>query len=348
MPVRPGDHLDFAAFELLPDGVIVGGSEQTVTAINGAAASMLRIEASGALGSHLGDVLALEDLHGSDWWSYAKPYDGLASRSLLLERAWFLADGTEVLVTAKLNRPRPRAPVESVVVSLRDARARARADRERSDLVATVAHELRSPLTGVKGFTATLLAKWERFSESQRLLMLQTVEADADRLSRLIAELLDVARIDSGRLQLLRQPFDLVAAVHHIANRLDPGDGRVIKVGAEPLPETWVDPDKFDQVMSNLIENALRHGEGPVMVNLRALPDAVEIEVQDRGQGIEESARSRIFTKFWRTGNASGTGLGLFIVKGLVEAHGGTVRVADTTEAGARMFVTFPSGEPGD
>jgi signal transduction histidine kinase len=348
MPVRPGDHLDFAAFELLPDGVIVGGSEQTVTAINGAAASMLRIEASGALGSHLGDVLALEDLHGSDWWSYAKPYDGLASRSLLLERAWFLADGTEVLVTAKLNRPRPRAPVESVVVSLRDARARARADRERSDLVATVAHELRSPLTGVKGFTATLLAKWERFSESQRLLMLQTVEADADRLSRLIAELLDVARIDSGRLQLLRQPFDLVAAVHHIANRLDPGDGRVIKVETEPLPETWVDPDKFDQVMSNLIENALRHGEGPVMVNLRALPDAVEIEVQDRGQGIEESARSRIFTKFWRTGNASGTGLGLFIVKGLVEAHGGTVRVADSTEAGARMFVTFPSGEPGD
>jgi signal transduction histidine kinase len=348
MPVRPGDHLDFAAFELLPDGVIVGGSEQTVTAINGAAASMLRIEASGALGSHLGDVLALEDLHGSDWWSYAKPYDGLASRSLLLERAWFLADGTEVLVTAKLNRPRPRAPVESVVVSLRDARARARADRERSDLVATVAHELRSPLTGVKGFTATLLAKWERFSESQRLLMLQTVEADADRLSRLIAELLDVARIDSGRLQLLRQPFDLVAAVHHIANRLDPGDGRVIKVETDPLPETWVDPDKFDQVMSNLIENALRHGEGPVRVNLRALPEAVEIEVQDRGQGIEESARSRIFTKFWRTGNASGTGLGLFIVKGLVEAHGGTVRVADTTEAGARMFVTFPSGEPGD
>jgi signal transduction histidine kinase len=348
MPVIPGDTRDFAAFELLPDGVVVAGSDQRVTAINAVAASILRTDAAEALGSHLGDVLALEDLHGSDWWSYAKPYDGLASRSLLLERAWFLADGTEVLVTAKLNRSRPRAPVESVVVSLRDARARARADRERSDLVATVAHELRSPLTGVKGFTATLLAKWERFSESQRLLMLQTVEADADRLSRLIAELLDVARIDSGRLQLLRQPFDLVAAVTHIANRLDPADGRVIKIDADQLPETWVDPDKFDQVMSNLIENALRHGDGPVSVTLRALPDAVEIEVLDQGQGIDASARSRIFTKFWRTGNASGTGLGLFIVKGLVEAHGGTVRVAESTDAGARMFVTFPAGEPDD
>jgi signal transduction histidine kinase len=348
MLVSPNDPVDFAAFELLPDGVVVAGPDQNVTLVNRAAASILQIDAKDAVGSHLGDVLALEDLHGGDWWSCTKPYDGLASRSLLVERAWFLSDGTEVLVTARLNRSLRRGPVESVLVSLRRAWARARADRERSDLVATVAHELRSPLTGVKGFTATLLANWERFTDSQRLLMLQTVEADADRLSRLIAELLDVARIDSGRLQLLRQPFDLAAAVHRIVRRLDPGDGRAIRVEANPLPDTWVDPDKFDQVMSNLIDNALRHGDGLVRVTLCSLPDAVEIGVQDQGQGIDESARSRIFTKFWRTGNASGTGLGLFIVKGLVEAHGGSVRVADSTDTGAGMFVTFPSGEPDD
>jgi PAS domain S-box-containing protein len=348
MPVSPKDPVDLAAFELLPDGVVVAGADQKVTLVNHVAASILGTSATNAIGSHLSDVLALEDLHGRDWWSCAKPYDGLASRSLLLERAWFLSDGTEVLVTTKLNRSRARGPVESVVASLRNAKARARADRERSDLVATVAHELRSPLTGVKGFTATLLAKWERFSESQRLLMLRTVDADADRLSRLIAELLDVARIDSGRLHLARQRFDLVAAVHRIAQRLDPGDGRAIRVEANPLPDTWVDPDKFDRVMSNLIENALRHGDGLVRITLRSLPDAVEIGVHDQGQGIDESVRSRIFTKFWRTGNANGTGLGLFIVKGLVEAHGGSVRVADSTDAGARMFVTFPSGEPDD
>jgi signal transduction histidine kinase len=348
MPVSPKDPVDFAGFELLPDGIVVAGSDQKVALVNRAAATILRTDPDGVVGSHLSDVLALEDLQGRDWWSCANPYDGLASRSLLVERACFLPDGTEVLVTAKLNRSRPRGPVESVVVSLRNARTRARADRERSDLVATVAHELRSPLTGVKGFTATLLAKWERFTESQRLFMLQTVDSDADRLTRLIAELLDVARIDSGRLQLQRQPFDLVAAIHHIAQRLDPGDGRAIRVEADPLPDTWVDPDKFDQVMSNLIENALRHGDGLVRVTLRALPAEVEIGVHDQGQGIDESARSRIFTKFWRTGNASGTGLGLFIVKGLVEAHGGSVRVADSKDAGARMFVTFPSGEPND
>src|SRR4030095_16474207 len=106
-----------------------------------------------------------------------------------------------------------------------------------------------------------------------------------------------VARIDSGRLQLLRQPFDLVAAVQRVAERFRPVDGRFIKVEADSLPDTWVDPDKFDQVMSNLIENALRHGDGPIHVTLRALPDAVEIDVEDHGTGIEASTRSRIFTK---------------------------------------------------
>ena len=101
-------------------------------------------------------------------------------------------------------------------------------DRERSDLVATVAHELRSPLTGVKGFTSTLLSKWERFTESQKLLMLRTVDADADRLTRLIAELLDVARIDSGRLTIRKEPVDVAEAVARQVGPLSAANGREI------------------------------------------------------------------------------------------------------------------------
>ena len=93
-------------------------------------------------------------------------------------------------------------------MALRSARARERLDRERSDLVATVAHELRSPLTGVKGFVSTLLSKWDKLNDDQKKLMLATVHADADRLTRLIAELLDVARIDTGRLSLHPRPVD--------------------------------------------------------------------------------------------------------------------------------------------
>ena len=103
-------------------------------------------------------------------------------------------------------------PVEHVALVIRSGRGRARLDRDRSDLVATVAHELRSPLTGVKGFVATLLSKWDRLNDDQKKLMLTTVHADADRLTRLIAELLDVARIDTGRLPLYPRPVDFGAA----------------------------------------------------------------------------------------------------------------------------------------
>src|SRR4029079_7244381 len=93
-----------------------------------------------------------------------------------------------------------RAPVTGVVAAVRGTRHRAREELSRAELVSTVAHELRSPLTSVKGFTATLLAKWERFTDDQRRLRLETVNADADRVTRLITELLDISRIDSGRL----------------------------------------------------------------------------------------------------------------------------------------------------
>src|SRR3954454_7201074 len=109
---------------------------------------------------------------------------------------------------------------------MRSARARERLDRERSDLVATVAHELRSPLTGVKGFVTTLLSKWDRLNDDQKKLMLHTVATDAERLSRLITELLDVARIDTGRLPLYRRELDAAAAVERVAESVRAGTSR--------------------------------------------------------------------------------------------------------------------------
>ena len=109
-------------------------------------------------------------------------------------------------MTGRINREHRAGPVSSVAVVIRSGRGRARLDRDRSDLVATVAHELRSPLTGVKGFVGTLLNKWDRLNDEQKQLMLRTVYADSERLSRLIAELLDVARIDTGRLPLYPRP----------------------------------------------------------------------------------------------------------------------------------------------
>jgi signal transduction histidine kinase len=235
-----------------------------------------------------------------------------------------------------------------VAVSLRSARARARLDRERSDLVATVAHELRSPLTGVKGFVATMLSKWDRLNDEQKKLMLGTVNSDADRLTRLIAELLDVARIDTGRLPLYRRPLEFEPAVNRVLDSVRAGTGREIVFGADSeLPTVDADPDKFVQVITNLVENAVRHGEGVVRLSAAPIPGGdpftgVVMHVDDEGDGISPAIRSRVFTKFWKHGTRGGSGLGMYIVHGLLSAHGGSVEIDDAPSGGARITIMWP------
>ena len=318
--------------DALPDGVVVADKAGTVTSVNRAATRMLRTGAG--TGRHLAEVVALQDRGGNDWFSCSEVYDGRALRSGIPEQSWFRVDGTELLVTVNILREGPQAAVDGVVVCLRTSRARARLDRERSDLVATVAHELRSPLTGVKGFVATLLSKWDKLSDEQKKLMLTTVNSDADRLTRLIAELLDVARIDTGRLSLHARPLDFPEFAP-----------------ADDLPRVTADPDKFVQVVTNLVENAVRHGEGLVRVSAEAVPRqqpfaGVVFHVDDEGDGISPEIRSRVFTKFWKHGTRGGSGLGMYIVHGLVTANGGSVDIGDAPSGGARITVTWPERDP--
>ena len=337
-----------ALIDALPDGAVVADATGTVTHLNDVAARLLERPAPGA-GEHVGAVLALQDLQGHDWYTCVRPYDGLATRTRLLEASWRTVGGREVLVTGRLERERPAGPVVRLVLCLRDGRTRERLDRERSDLVATVAHELRSPLTGVKGFTATLLAKWDRFTESQKQLMLRTVDADADRLTRLIAELLDVARIDTGRLSVRKQLVDVAEAVTAQLAPLTAPAGRSLTVEAAGAAPVWVDRDKLAQVVANLVENAIRHGDGDVSVRVAPSDDGgAEIVVDDAGRGIEEAIRPRLFTKFWKSGSTGGSGLGLYIVHGLVTIHGGTVEPGTSPAGGARMSVRLPYGGPED
>jgi signal transduction histidine kinase len=254
--------------------------------------------------------------------------------------------GREVLATGAFVRGEDHQ-LKRFVVCLRDNRARERNERSRADLVSTVAHELRSPLTSVKGFTATLLAKWDRFNDDQKKVMLETVNADADRVTRLLTELLDVSRIDAGRLEVRKQVIDLEASARKaVAGRVAAGESedRFVVRRSGPLPELWADPDKVDQVISNLVENALRHGEGTVTISLGPAEDGAEVVVEDEGQGIPPDTAARVFTRFWRGNRARGTGLGLYIVKGLVEAHGGSVDVSQADSGGARFRFVLPVG----
>jgi hypothetical protein len=345
--------LDKAAYDELPDGVLVAGPDGRVVALNPAAERLLGTTADAALGRDFREVLPLCDTKGRDWWECTDPYAGLTSRRRQPECQLVRPDGSELLVTASYVRGPDRQLVR-LVVALRDNRVRERLERSRANLVSTVAHELRSPLTSVKGFTATLLAKWDRFPDEQKKLMLQAVNADADRVTRLITELLDVSRIDAGRLEMRKQVVDVPDAVRRVV------DGRVAAGEAAsrfevrtsgPLPEMWVDPDKLQQIVGNLVENALRHGEGTVTVTVGPVdvdgaPGAV-VTVADQGEGIPEHVVPRIFARFWRGGDRrGGTGLGLYIVKGLVEAHGGSISVRPGPDGGAEFRFVLPAGTP--
>ena len=367
----------------LPDGVVVADEVGRIVVFNRVAARLTGLDPSEVIGKFVFDVLPLRDADSRDWWVYADPYHGLPTRTRHPERSLYLADGTEVLVSVGYVRyPRgiqggrggrgekvspqdrgvpggrpPGLTLQRLVISLRGTQQRERLERSRAELVSTVAHELRSPLTSVKGFTATLLNKWGRFTDDQKRVMLETVNADADRVTRLITELLDVSRLESGRMEVHRQLVDLPDRARKIiAGRVAAGDAedrfRLEVLGG--LPETWLDADKIDQILGNLVENAVRHGAGIVTIVVEPAHldgeegelDAVAVSVRDQGEGISPDVAPRVFRQFWRGKRRGGTGLGLYIVKGLVEAHGGTIGVCRAPGGGAEFRFIMPAGTP--
>jgi signal transduction histidine kinase len=342
-----GDEIDGRiAYDELPDGLVVADDSGRVVLVNRRAERLLGLPADELIGKDLPHVLPLTDQAGRDWWAVADPYGGLAIRTGHPERALQLSAGRELLVSASYVRAEPLGRVHRVVVTLRTAASRERWDRSRAELVATVAHELRSPLTGVKGFTSTLLARWDRFTDDQRRELVAGVDADADRLARLITELLDIARIDSGRLELHRRPVDLLATIQAQVDRWvaagAAADRFRIEIAGESV-EQCVDPDKIQQVLANLLENAQRHGAGLITVRLEAGNDGAAITVADQGSGVPSELVQHIFTRFWRDPRHGGTGLGLYIAKGIVEAHGGTIGVGRAAGGGAAFRFTLPA-----
>jgi hypothetical protein len=352
----------------LPDGLVVADDTGRVVVYNRAAVRLTGIAAEQAIGKYVYDVLPFRDDDGRDWWMFVDPYNGLATRTRHPERSLVLGEGpagrqaggpshrdyTELLVSVGYVRDGRSGPVRRLVITLRGAQQRARLERSRAELVSTVAHELRAPLTSVKGFTATLLAKWSRFNDDQKRVMLETVNADADRVTRLITELLDVSRIESGRMEVRTQLVDVPERARKIiAGRVASGDSEDrFRLDAAPdLPETWLDADKIDQILGNLVENAVRHGAGIVSVMVRRArvsgdQEAIVVSVRDQGEGIPPEMALRVFRQFWRGKRRGGTGLGLYIVKGLIEAMNGEIAVTCAPGGGAEFRFTVPAGTP--
>ena len=218
---------DGDVYDLHPDGLVVADANAIIVYVNRQAVQVLGQSAKELIGTDIRASFPLQDNDGRSWWACTDPWGGLAIRTGHRERLLIIPGRGEVLVTARYVRPGRSQPVTSVIVALRDAEARRRAEANSAALISTVAHELRSPLTSVKGFSSTLLRRWGRFTDDQKRLMLQTIEADADRVTRLITELLDISRIDAGRLQVRKQPVDVPGVIdRHIERFVASGHER--------------------------------------------------------------------------------------------------------------------------
>lgn len=343
--------------EVLPDGLLVADHLGVLRFANSRASRVLGIDLPSRFGLPLGEALPLRDSEGRSWWEMADPWGSIHLVTGHREKLLWTEDGVEILLTARYVRQGRRGPVGRVLMSVRDATARQRAEQDHAALISTIAHELRSPLTSVKGYSNTLLRKWDRFTDEQKRFMIQTIEADSDRVTRLITELLDVSRIDAGRLDIRAQPVDLTAMAGQHRDRLEATGAlaeRDLVVTADPeLPEVWADPDKMHQIFTNLLENGLRHGAGTITVVVMGHPQPIEnekavvsVSVTDEGDGVPEAHLPLIFNRFWHGQRRGSTGLGLYIVRGLVEAHGGRISVGRAASGGAEFRFTLPSGAP--
>lgn len=341
-----------AAFELLPDPVVVVDGDGRVAHATDLARRLLGADPTGRAAR---EAVALTTETGTDWWAALPPATvSPAVAARVPEAALTVATASgprPVMVTAARHALAGQA---WLVVVLRRAERRRRLDAARSELVATVSHELRSPLTSVKGFSKTLLAKWERFSDEQKRHMITVINADADRVTRLLGELLDVSRIDAGRLELRRAPIDLEPVVERVASRAAPElEDRGLVVDLEgDLPRIDADEDKLEQVLTNLVDNAVRYGEGQVTVRGRGQGGLVRLTVVDEGGRLSPASLGQLFEKFYRRAGErrAGTGLGLYISRGIVEAHGGRIWAESDPGRRTRLHVDLPvrapDGEP--
>ncbi|HEX2052388.1 MAG TPA: ATP-binding protein [Actinomycetota bacterium] len=256
-------------------------------------------------------------------------------------------------VTSSFERDGNGSVVRTTAV-LRDIGRRKRIDMAKSEVISAVAHELRSPLTSVKGFTSTLLHRWDRFDDDHKKHLLATINADADRVTRLIGELLDVSRLEAGRLRLSKRMINLDDVASRVVERIKPRADRheIDCTFPDDFPKVYADSDKIEQVLTNLVENAVKYTDGGHVQVAGALQEsAVLVKVSDEGGGIATEHRSKVFQRFFRERAQSqnpGTGLGLYISKGLVEAHGGRIWVENGTDRGAVFCFTLPLSNDGE
>src|SRR5262245_12220449 len=225
--------------------------------------------------------------------------------------------------------------------------ARVEAESMRTSLLSAVSHDLRTPLASITGAAATLNSHWDRLDDNTRSELLASITDESDRLNRLLNNLLEVTRLESG-VHLHKDWFPLEeivgAALHHMERQIG---GRQIVAEIPPdLPMVAIDGVLIEHVFINLIENALKYTPEttPVEISARSRNSSIEVEILDRGPGFASGHEHRVFDKFFRarSNEVRGAGLGLAICRAIVEAHGGSIQAQNRRGGGAIIRFQIP------
>ena len=330
----------FAILANIADGIVAVDREGRVVLWNEAAAKISGVATEHALGRAPSEVLqrTLE----SD--AETPQGDRLVPIMRGREEVW-------LSVTEAVMRD-PGGAVSGRIFAFRDISADRLVEQMKSDFVSTVSHELRTPLTSIYGFAETLLRRDVSFGDEERRTFLGYIASESQRLTVIVDALLNVARLDTGDLQVNLAPTDVRDVVGQVVQSVQEtqnGHRFVVELPSEPLAAS-ADPDKLRQVFSILLDNAIKYSPsgGTVTVGAARKRETVEVHVADEGIGIPQADQDQIFRKFYRGADAEtragagGTGLGLFIARGLVSAMGGRIWVTSREGEGSTFAFELP------
>jgi PAS domain S-box-containing protein len=328
-----------AILSSVEDGIVAVDRAGKIVLWNVAAERLTGVEASEALGGTPEDVLQRDLGAGSE---------ALGERTIQIRRG----EQEIWLALAEAVMRDPSGQVAGRIYTLRDVSSDRLVEQAKSDFVTSVSHGLRAPLASIYGFAETLLSRDELFDHEQRRTFLGYIVSESRRLTEIVNKLLDAAQLDAGELQVEIERTDVGALVGEVVEsvRADSSANShrfVVELADEPLGAE-ADSEKLRRVLINLVENAVKYSpaDSTITLSARRRAGVVEVRVADEGVGIPVSERERVFRKFYRggaSGLVSGSGLGLFITRGLVNAMGGRIWVDSTESRGSTFTFELPS-----
>lgn len=336
------------------DGVVVTDAAGTIVQWNKSAERIAECPSHSAIGRTCGAVLGLRLDEGELDCSGGCALLALKDSTAVLEVTRVLADGRRQPLLADVATLRSSGgEVSEVVHSFRDITRLREADEAKTLFLATASHELKTPLTVIQGFAKTLLV-FPDLGPQDRETALRAIERRAVQLNGIVDRLLLSSRIEMGRVQVVHSRLDLPPILEERADRMSAATGRqIVREIAPGLPPALGGLDALTIVVDHLLDNAVKYSPEGGPIGVRATADArrVTVSVSDSGIGMDDEQRALCFEKFWQAESSearrfAGTGIGLYIVRSLVEAMGGEIRVESAPMQGSTFTVSLVRAEP--